>query len=228
MTFNILFVCSANVCRSPLAATLMSDYLRRAGADTQIVVTSAGVHASRGADRCSRSASWLKSNRYPIDPHSSRRAVESLTQEADLILATDRGVHASLLRSAPLVRSHTFTIREAAILGQEVATRRNSVLNSDPATSQEGVGERATTVDPVDLLAWWVEEMNAARGLVSLGTSPHSHWYRRRKVVTSLYDIPDAHGGDRSWGHRPVLSLTQQAVERVASSITAVLGDAQP
>ena len=222
MTFNILFVCSANVCRSPLAATLMSNYLHRAGTHTEISVSSAGVHASRGAERCSSSAAWLKKNLYTVPAHSSRRALPSLTQEADLILVTDRGVHASLLRSAPLVRSHAFTIREAIVLGQEAAINLTPVGDADQPTSPDGTGNRVPSAGPLDRLAWWVEEMNALRGLVSLGTPPSAHWYHRRRSA-SPYDIPDAHGGDRSWGHRPVLSLTQKSVESVASIVAGVV-----
>lgn len=226
MTFNILFVCSANVCRSPLAATLMSDYLRKRDTHAQIVVSSAGVHAARGAERCATSTAWLKKHDHDVPPHRSRRAVRGVTQDADLVLVTDRGVRSALLQSDPLVRPRTFTIREAVVLGRSASSRTLARRQADSELISDVTnGDRVPPLGTVDLLTGWVEEMNASRGLIPLGVPERPHWYRRNRV-SSPFDIPDAHGGDQSWGHRPVLSLTQQAVEGVSSAMALVTDDA--
>ena len=45
---NVLFVCTGNTCRSPMAEQIFSDYLRRNKCASMADVSSAGVYAENG------------------------------------------------------------------------------------------------------------------------------------------------------------------------------------
>jgi protein-tyrosine-phosphatase len=87
---HILIVCTANICRSPVAAALLKDRLQRNGfADW--TVSSAGTWAisSRGASRNSQIV--MAEYGYDISSHLARMVEESLLQQADLVLCMEEG-----------------------------------------------------------------------------------------------------------------------------------------
>ncbi len=93
---NILIVCTANICRSPVAAAILSDRLRQRGLDDWKVL-SAGTWAmvSRGASRFS----IVVARRAGLDltHHRAMMVNEGLLRGADLVLTMEDG-HAEALR----------------------------------------------------------------------------------------------------------------------------------
>ncbi|MDV6013827.1 low molecular weight protein-tyrosine-phosphatase [Haloechinothrix sp. LS1_15] len=93
---HVSFVCSGNICRSPMAANVFREHLRRAGLDGQVRVTSAGTgpwHIGEPADE--RAAATLRKHGYPDEHVAAQVNPEHL--EADLLLAADAG-HLRVLR----------------------------------------------------------------------------------------------------------------------------------
>jgi protein-tyrosine phosphatase len=93
---HISFVCTGNICRSPMAAAVIREHLREAGLD-HVQVTSAGTgswHVGEPADR--RAAATLKQHGYPTEHIAAQVGPEHL--DADLVIALDRG-HARELRA---------------------------------------------------------------------------------------------------------------------------------
>jgi protein-tyrosine-phosphatase len=85
-TFNILFVCTGNTCRSPLAEGIARDEVQRRGWK-HVAVASAGV-AARPGDRASEHSVTVAA-RHGIDlaRHRSRPLTPELVDWADLVLA---------------------------------------------------------------------------------------------------------------------------------------------
>jgi len=101
---HLCFVCSGNICRSPMAALAFAEHLRRAGLDDRVRVSSAGIgswHAGDPAD--SRAARTLAAHGYPT--HHVAAQVDAGHLDADLLLAMDSG-HQRALR-AQLAREGT-------------------------------------------------------------------------------------------------------------------------
>jgi protein-tyrosine phosphatase len=94
---RVVFVCSGNICRSPMAEKVFAHELDEAGLADAVRVSSAGTgswHVGSPAD--DRAAGLLRANGYP---HRHRaRQVDSDDLDADLIVALDRS-HQRLLRS---------------------------------------------------------------------------------------------------------------------------------
>jgi protein-tyrosine phosphatase len=94
--FHVCFVCSGNICRSPMAALIFAEHVRRAGLDDRVEVTSAGIgpwHAGDPAD--SRAARALAAHGYPTGHVAAQ--VDERHLDADLLLAMDSG-HRHALR----------------------------------------------------------------------------------------------------------------------------------
>lgn len=94
---RILMVCTANICRSPVAAALMRDRLRRKGY-TDWQVGSAGTWAivPRGASR--NSIDVMTQRGFDIVNHRATMVEEAHLREADLVLTMEIG-HAEALRA---------------------------------------------------------------------------------------------------------------------------------
>ncbi|GHA11649.1 protein-tyrosine-phosphatase [Streptomyces echinoruber] len=97
MAVHICFVCSGNICRSPSAALVCAEHLRRAGLDDRVRVSSAGIgpwHVGEPMDE--RSAAVLARHGYPVEHVAAQVGAEHL--DADLFLAMDRGHEKALRR----------------------------------------------------------------------------------------------------------------------------------
>lgn len=87
---HVCFVCTGNICRSPMAALVFGERLRQAGLADRVRVSSAGIdgwHAGEPAD--SRAARTLSRAGYPIDHVAAQVDADHLA--ADLLLAMDSG-----------------------------------------------------------------------------------------------------------------------------------------
>jgi protein-tyrosine phosphatase len=98
----VLFVCTENICRSPLAEGLMRQHLKYVGAARGVKVSSAGTRASqpgaRPDQRAQRiaAAAGVKLNRI-----KARRVTEKDLVHSDMILAMDHANMRDLIGICP-------------------------------------------------------------------------------------------------------------------------------
>lgn len=94
---NILIICTANICRSPVATALLRDRLRQRGL-SDWTVDSAGTWAmvKRGASRYSIDV--MERNNLDITGHRSKMIDRTHMRAADLVLTMEDG-HAEALRT---------------------------------------------------------------------------------------------------------------------------------
>jgi protein-tyrosine phosphatase len=93
---HVCFVCTGNICRSPMAALVFAEHLRRAGLADRVRVTSAGTgswHVGDPADP--RAARTLAGGGYPTSHVAGQ--VGDAHLDADLLVAMDTG-HEHALR----------------------------------------------------------------------------------------------------------------------------------
>ncbi len=83
---RILFVCTGNVCRSPMAAGFLLARLRQDGADGQIVVESAGTCALDGHPASPFARQAMGEHALSIDTHRGRTIGQADVDSADLIV----------------------------------------------------------------------------------------------------------------------------------------------
>jgi protein-tyrosine phosphatase len=84
-SFNILFVCTGNTCRSPMAEALTRHALDRRGW-RHVRVASAGLAAASGAPASASVPVVLAEKEIPFDDHASRALTPELVDWADTVL----------------------------------------------------------------------------------------------------------------------------------------------
>ena len=85
-TYNLLFVCTGNTCRSPMAAAIARREAKRRGWQ-HVAVRSAGTGAMEGAPASAETAKVLKEQGIDIEDHFSELVSGEHIRWADLILA---------------------------------------------------------------------------------------------------------------------------------------------
>jgi len=101
MTYHVCFVCTGNICRSPMAESVFRARVQEAGLDALVEVDSAGTggwHEGDGADP--RTVSVLRENGYD-GAHVARQFQPSWFSRLDLVIALDAGHLRALRRLAP-------------------------------------------------------------------------------------------------------------------------------
>ncbi|POX51187.1 protein tyrosine phosphatase [Streptomyces sp. Ru71] len=101
MTYRVCFVCTGNICRSPMAESVFRARVGEAGLDGLVEVDSAGTggwHEGDGADP--RTVSVLREAGYGSD-HTARQFQPSWFARLDLVIALDAGHLKVLRRLAP-------------------------------------------------------------------------------------------------------------------------------
>ncbi|WP_336880218.1 low molecular weight protein-tyrosine-phosphatase [Rhodococcus globerulus] len=87
---HVTFVCTGNICRSPMAEKILLGHLQREGLDDQVRVTSAGTdgwHSGEEAD--SRTNKILLAANYPTGHSAAQVNDDHLS--ADLVVPLDTG-----------------------------------------------------------------------------------------------------------------------------------------
>ena len=101
MPYRVCFVCTGNICRSPMAESVFRARVAEAGLDGLVEVDSAGTdgwHEGDGADP--RTVSVLRANGYGTG-HAARRFRTDWFSRLDLVIALDTGHLEALRRLAP-------------------------------------------------------------------------------------------------------------------------------
>jgi protein-tyrosine-phosphatase len=85
-TFNVLFVCTGNTCRSPMAEAVARAELERRGWK-HVEVASAGTSAEDGEPAAAEAGAVVERHGLRLESHRSRLLTPELVDWADLILA---------------------------------------------------------------------------------------------------------------------------------------------
>ncbi len=110
---SVLFVCTANICRSPMAAALLRARLQKERPDwKEWRVDSAGTWALEG-DMAARNSRQVMTERgLDITDHRARTVTEAMLREYDLILTMEPGQKEALQIEFPSVAERVFLLSE--------------------------------------------------------------------------------------------------------------------
>lgn len=204
-----MFVCTANVCRSPYMAFSFAQGLRDVEGAEDWTASSRGIQATEAVAMCALGAKLVGKDSPGSDFPATHRSSHLNLDELDdypLILAAARSERSELARLRPDLRSRTFTLKEAVVLGR--APVRDEERGHEPSG-------RSTS------LASYVQLLSRRRGTVT--------WPRPGRLRAPwLYspdprDIPDAHH-DSAKSHLAALRDVRASARALSANVQDFLG----
>ncbi len=206
MPQKILFVCTGNTCRSPMAEALFREIAGAGESGFQVI--SAGTSAGRGVPAAEEAVQVLKEKGIDLSEHQSRPITEELLKEADLILTMTRSHKESLLQLEPGVGDKVFTLKEYARylagddlvrqvveLDREEGRRREKLQNSYGQKGQRLLARREQLRRELARGEEQLEQLQA-----EIEKELEDVWNRRRELLAGRkqeLDISDPLGGDQ-------------------------------
>ena len=110
---NITVVCTGNICRSPMAATLLAHALKAEDEPLRsITVSSAGVSAFAGDPPSKNACRALEPVKLDLKDHRSRPLSDHLADQSDLILTMTSGHIQAIHLLHPELKVPVYRFRE--------------------------------------------------------------------------------------------------------------------
>ncbi len=124
--FRVMFVCTANVCRSPMAEVILENIVKEHHLEDQIEVESSGIWASDGQPASELSRLVARENGLDLSSHRSQSVTPQLVKSSDLILCMTPSHKRDLLNIFPHFDNKIFTLKE---YGRENPPQNNAIAD---------------------------------------------------------------------------------------------------
>ena len=167
---HVTFVCSGNICRSPMGHVILARLVADEGLDDRIVVTSSGTgdwHVGEHADP--RTVAVLAEHGYDGSHHRAREFDPAEFADLDLVLASDE--------------SHVRALQRLALTSDNRAKIR-LVREFDPEAVAAGTLE---TADP-----WYGDESDFLRCFAQVEAACHGILDHLRDQIETHHARPHA------------------------------------
>ena len=196
----VTVVCTANVCRSVFASTLLAA----AWSHVPVEVRSAGVAVHPRLATCPLVGARLAAHGFGEPRSSSQPVSVDLLAESALVLTMTPKHRAELALLLPEARSRILTLVEASVLAD--------------ALTQRSPGPMPFTA--------WCDALIGLRGRVPMPLHPVKRrglFSRERQDPVAAIDIPDGHTSDNALDHDNTLLAVEAACGRLVNASLAVV-----
>lgn len=149
---SILVVCSANICRSPMAAAFLRREAEARG--RRLDVASAGVWAREGMAVSEGSVAAMARVGVDISDHVSRPVTDDLLDRSDLVVTMEWRHVVEIVSTRHDVLARTFTLRELV----ELVPDASSPADATAGSWLDSVGEGRSARSVLGRDEWDVED----------------------------------------------------------------------
>lgn len=112
---SILFVCTANRFRSPIATSYFSKRMIEKNEQQKIHVSSAGTWTQPGLPATTEALIIAEKSGFDLCRHQSRMITKDILSGADLVLVMDSGHKEAIRHEFPSIAGKVFLLSEVAI-----------------------------------------------------------------------------------------------------------------
>ncbi|SDC52702.1 protein-tyrosine phosphatase [Melghirimyces thermohalophilus] len=195
---RILFICTGNTCRSPMAEALLKQKATEKGLDLE--VRSAGVAAIDGMAAADTALQVMEERGIDHRSHRSQPITGELVEWADLILAMTVGHRQQLIQAFPEAADKLYTLKEYVLDdSQRVQLERLQRLKAEWQTLRAMVEKARADGDSS-------REESLNRKLESLETTIR----KEEGAVWTDHDVADPFGGSLEIYRRCAEEIEQQ------------------
>lgn len=115
---SVLFICAANICRSPMAQGLLTAKTMETG--EAWMIDSAGIYVKPGFPPAPYTLEILREKEIDLSAHRSRMVNAELVAQFDLILTMERGQKEALRAAFPQHKHKIYLLSEMVGQNQDI------------------------------------------------------------------------------------------------------------
>ncbi len=134
---SVLFVCTANICRSPIASALFRGQIAQRSDAKHWRVASAGVWAMEGSQAARFSRAVVEKRGFDLSSHRAQGVSRELLRRYNLILTMEQGHKEALRAEFPGLADRIFVITEMVERKGDIADPMGGALVDYEDTARE-------------------------------------------------------------------------------------------